>query len=120
MATHDAHKAHMQHEDMQETSCHKRCNSGELLEELVNFHLEDHNGTRMLFLKEWHDKHHRLKEPGGKTCNLNLFTATSRAVPTVGDSRVVQIGHKNNFSFPGTLSTAIFYTQMFMCFLQCL
>ena len=77
-ATRDACQACMQHEDMQETSCRKRCNSGELLEELVTFHLENHNGTRMLFLKEWHDKHCPFNKPGGKTHDhefVNLQTA---------------------------------------------
>ena len=80
METHDARQAHMQHEGMQEMSYRKRCNSGELLQELVTFCLEDHNGTRMSFLKEWCHKHYRLKELGGKTCDCefvhsNLQTA---------------------------------------------
>ena len=65
MGTRDARQAFLEHERLQETSDCKQYNSGALYEDITNFYLEDHVGTRMSFLTEWFNKYYQLNELAG-------------------------------------------------------
>ena len=80
MATPDACQVFSKHERLQETNHREQCASGALLRELTNFHLEDHNGTRMSFLTEWFNKHHQLNKLVGGICRHLQWGACGSAV----------------------------------------